>query len=88
MARHAAEHSGNIEWSMRVSGSFRSALERQIDEAVRINTNSSQADIIINNQSEWNAAITREWACQSDRPPRQRKKQQPKFPKFTKFTFT
>ena len=70
MARHAAEYhdSEDIEWSMKVVGSFRLALERQIDEAVRINTNSSKADIIINNQSEWNAAITTKWACQSDRP--------------------
>ena len=52
---------------MRVTGGFKGALERQIDEAVRINNNSSNADIIINNQSELNAAITTKWFCQSNR---------------------
>ena len=60
MSRHSKEFHNNklIGWTMNIVNTFKSAMDRQIDEAVRINSNSSKADIVINNKAEWNAAIS------------------------------
>ena len=41
---------------------------------MRINSNPSKADIVINNKAEWNAAISTKWTCQGGNKPTKRRK--------------
>merc|ERR1712082_553294 len=75
LSRHADEiHQGEmIPWKMEVTGSFKSCLERQIDEATRISNNVDSADYILNGKDEWNGAVNTKWSVPQEKQKGRRK---------------
>ena len=59
MYKHAQTHHNtrrDVEFSMKITGSFHDPLSRQVEEGVRINR--SKADIKLNSKSEWHGPAT------------------------------
>ena len=58
LVKHSMEHHQDLEthppFSMKVLGRYKTALQRQVAEAVFIDNN--QADIIMNSKGEWNGS--------------------------------
>ena len=59
LLKHAQVHHGrrlDVSFSMRIVGSFRDPLTRQVNEGVRINR--STAEVVLNSKSEWHGPAT------------------------------